>query len=106
MPSRTPVRRSPSKRSPVRSPPRRRRSPVRRSPVRLPPTNFPIRANQQLSAPFEIYVDSPFRTPKASLGGPRLFRTLKSRDPRVRKRDYFQSGKWDVDGLVDDLRLL
>jgi hypothetical protein len=78
---------------------------MRRLPDRLPPPQFPIRIIQP-AAPFEIYVDSPFRTPKASLGGPRLFRILKSRDPRVRKRDYFHAGVWDVDGLLDDLRLL
>jgi hypothetical protein len=66
----------------------------------------PPRKNQ----PFQIYVDSPFRTPPNAPRTPTtpegLFRLIRSLDASMQRSYYLDNGVWDMDGMRDDLRIL
>lgn len=60
------------------------------------------------SKQFSVFVDPQFRRKspvKRHKTTPRhLFELLKSLDARVSEEDYYMEGRWDVEGLRDDLQ--
>jgi len=43
---------------------------------------------------------------KGGNGGPRLLQQLKALDPTTSKNDYFSRGRWNIEEMLDDLRVL
>merc|ERR1719461_1992513 len=43
---------------------------------------------------------------RVRMNGQSLYAQLRTCNPSARKEDYFRNGKWDLDSLADDLRLL
>ena len=95
---------------PERDLPRRRPSPSKRSPSKRSPKKQRRMSPPRKNQPFQIYVDSPFRTPPNAPRTPTtpegLLRLLKRLDARMTRGDYYDNGEWDIEGMRDDVRAL